>query len=486
MSLGEYLCMYLFAWSDVLWPIEAMIPNLADVLVKSAVFIKVPEILKVPEGISADIRNLKSFRTSLQDVRRVFANIPSYTIFDDHEVTDDWNMTLDLCLKLHGTPLGRRVVQSALVAYSLCQHWGNVPEQFRTSPASLPGTKLLTLLDGHNGTDYSTNSPAICSLVSVHTDTEIKGNGSVYHEPNSLIYNYVIEGLAHRVIVTDTRTFRSFPRGGAEAPDLLSPWQMDQQFKTTLPLNRRALLVVISTNAPPVETLRSATEHDWIANHVRHFPDIHDAWEIPSIALDRFIKTLSDQVPFDPSGRSGKVILLSGDVHIGFASRLHYRATNRFEDTTSQHANVVIAQLVASSFKKQTDDTIGLQREGYTYAPHWYVQSLIYPHITEYYVGWNVPPDSDLDKLGLDPVGHGVLDPRDSGIDPHDIGTRYQLRLRGARSVRLPPYDPVTLRQTPHFEYQLDYLTMTNGGGARNGHPTAPADPRRHVEGGAR
>lgn len=40
-------------------------------------------------------------------------------IYDDHEVTDDWNMTLDICLKLYGNALGRRVVKNALVAYSL-------------------------------------------------------------------------------------------------------------------------------------------------------------------------------------------------------------------------------------------------------------------------------------------------------------------------------------------------------------------------------
>ena len=75
----------------------------------------------------------------------MLANIPSYMIFDDHEVTDDWNMTRDTCKALYGHPLGLRVAQNALVAYSLCQHWGNVPEVFEGTG---PGKALLDLLDG--------------------------------------------------------------------------------------------------------------------------------------------------------------------------------------------------------------------------------------------------------------------------------------------------------------------------------------------------
>ena len=88
-------------------------------------------LLSLGGGGGAILRSVKAlFRQDLQDVRRMLANIPSYMICDDHEVTDDWNMTRDTCKSLYGRPLGLRVTQNALVAYSLCQHWGNVPEVF--------------------------------------------------------------------------------------------------------------------------------------------------------------------------------------------------------------------------------------------------------------------------------------------------------------------------------------------------------------------
>jgi len=184
MSLGEYLCMYLFAWSDAMWTTDDKMPDPAKVAFEALRYADPGEratdgLAKTLKSVTSDFQHVRTFRSTLPAVRRVLANIPSYMIFDDHEVADDWNMTLEICLDLHGTELGRRMVQNALVAYALCQHWGNCPEQFES--AGLPGTELLKFLDGKNVDQYIGNSK-IRSIVSVHTDQEIITNqGSVYH-----------------------------------------------------------------------------------------------------------------------------------------------------------------------------------------------------------------------------------------------------------------------------------------------------------------
>jgi hypothetical protein len=483
MSLGEYLCMYLFVWSDVLWPDkDTDIPNVGTVLLVSDAF--VPKVdpnsgtadkaaqarLKhIIDSSTSDSKSLLTLRASVSAVRCALANVATYMVFDDHEVTDDWNMTYDIAVKLYGTDIGRRVVQNALVAYALCQHWGNAPEQFEGPSPEAGGPGLLFFLDGRSGAEYISNSPTIAGIVGVPTLDELKLDSRVSHHVGSLTYNYTIEGRAHQVIVTDTRTYRSFPEGGGEAPELLPTTQFAAQIVNTPALRQnaidRALIVVLSTNVPPVQPIRSATEHDWIANHFAHYPDIHEAWDIPSRALDRLMKALSDKMPFDPA-RSAKVVVLSGDVHIGFASRLHYRATKRFEDSDSTHANVVVAQLVASSFKKQTDDTIGLQREGYTYAPHWYAHPLIADHETEYYVGWNVQPTGQ--SMGVWEGRWLTLDRASSVyLKPHK-------RAPGGGKVDTPPS---FLHQPPDFGYQLDYLNMTSGGIAPTGLRALPPLP---------
>jgi hypothetical protein len=468
MVLGEYLCMYLFAWSPVLWD-ASTVPLFADVVAAVRKGLGVehvpPGVLPPGDDIERHIKNLQSFAGGLTDVRRVLANVPSYMICDDHEVTDDWNMTLDICVGMYGNPLGRRVIKNGIVAYSLCQHWGNVPEQFAEADASLPGTTLLSLLDKGNAATYETNAAKIDSLVSVHTDVQIKAKGAVFHDPNSLIFNYTIEGLGHQVIVTDTRTWRSFPRGGGEAPDLLSPDQFAAQIEQIQPKTAgRALLVVISTNAPPVEPIRSATRHDWIANHAQHFPDIHEAWDLPATAFDHLMKSVTERLQVVGNERKGPVMLLSGDVHIAFASRLLYKATRRFGEAAGAPATTsVIAQLVASSLRKQTDSTLGLGTEGYTYAPHWYVKPMIGPRVEEYYAGWNVPAGGRLKAAKV------------------AVGTRFGTRfidhrpLTASGTLRID--EQVKVAIPPDYVYQLDYLVTTKSATAPHAPAPLPALP---------
>ena len=67
--------------------------------------------------------------------------------------------------------------------------------------------------------------------------------------------------------------------------------------------------------------------------------------------------------------RTGALAMISGDVHFSFATRLLYKATTRLEDVQPQPVKAVIAQLVASSFRKETGNTLGFHRDGYAFVP---------------------------------------------------------------------------------------------------------------------
>jgi hypothetical protein len=117
MTFGEYAALYLMAFSDTPWP--------ADVgeLAKDA-------------GLAGSARRrgrVESFaraRAALPAVRRVLANVPTYMIFDDHDVTDDWNLTARWRDRVRASPAGGRIVANALAAYWAFQGWGNDPGQF--------------------------------------------------------------------------------------------------------------------------------------------------------------------------------------------------------------------------------------------------------------------------------------------------------------------------------------------------------------------
>jgi hypothetical protein len=233
MSLGEYLCMYLFVWSDVLWQPDAL-PTFQDLV--NVAHTQITDLAAFAHWLGDRTKNndsdatgrhakrIELFRDSVGQVRRLMANIPSYMILDDHEVTDDWNMTRDFCKGVYGSPLGLRVVQNALAAYALCQHWGNVPEQFDAQAAPPPpGQALLGLLDGTNATRYAQQSPQMQSLLAVHdaATLEARPDHGVFHDANSLLYDFTVEGPGHQIIFTDTRTWRSFP--GTDAGSVLLP-----------------------------------------------------------------------------------------------------------------------------------------------------------------------------------------------------------------------------------------------------------------------
>lgn len=78
--------------------------------------------------------NLEGLITGNMKVRRLMANVPSYMIFDDHDVTDDWNGDETWRHRVEHSVTGKRVVANALAAYWAFQGWGNTPEVFAKHP----------------------------------------------------------------------------------------------------------------------------------------------------------------------------------------------------------------------------------------------------------------------------------------------------------------------------------------------------------------
>ncbi|SLM47431.1 conserved protein of unknown function [Nitrospira japonica] len=442
MSLGEYLSMYLFVWSDVLWP--SVMPTFDELAAEVYTLIPKEDGLSTlkRKTIQTRTERVAEFFRTLPQVRRALANIPTYMMFDDHEITDDWNMTRQFCSDVYSSDLGLRIVQNALVAYALCQHWGNAPEQFEAANSALPGTALLQLLDKGTAEQYGAHSPDILTLIGVHRINDALGLSSdydLYHdEGQSLVYNFTVEGPKHHVIFTDTRTWRSFKKD-EEGSHMLSASQLKVQIYDKRPKHgNKALLVVLSTNAPPIQPIRVASAHSGASNTFEHYPDIYEAWECPSAAFDRLLVTLTDMLPIlGETKHYGHIVVLSGDVHHSFASRLVYKAKSRFEDLEAQPATAIIAQLVTSPFKNEDNDTIGVHRDGYDFAP-WWGEPLVPPHRPEFYIG------------------------------PIDGATVY------AKNV--------FISDEPGYRYSLEYLIASNKGVSLSPRPLIPLVPTDGTE----
>jgi hypothetical protein len=75
-------------------------------------------------------KEVVTYRDGLKAVRRLMANTPTYMIFDDHDVTDDWNFSIDWIEKVKKSTVGARIVANALSAFWLFQGWGNDPKRY--------------------------------------------------------------------------------------------------------------------------------------------------------------------------------------------------------------------------------------------------------------------------------------------------------------------------------------------------------------------
>jgi hypothetical protein len=134
---AEIIAMYLLVWSDTLWP---------DIVIDKD---------GIPEKYNAifDKENeaITGFVKPLLQVRRALAHVPTYMIFDDHDVTDDWNLTRGWEQEVYGNPLSKRMIGNALIGYLLCQGWGNAPEKVTSLIQKVKASLDKQGLAAHNG-----------------------------------------------------------------------------------------------------------------------------------------------------------------------------------------------------------------------------------------------------------------------------------------------------------------------------------------------
>ena len=68
-------------------------------------------------------------------IRWLLSTVPSAMIFDDHDVIDDWNTSIDWVDEMRATDWWDRRIVGAFMAYALYQHWGNLtPDALEEDP----------------------------------------------------------------------------------------------------------------------------------------------------------------------------------------------------------------------------------------------------------------------------------------------------------------------------------------------------------------
>jgi hypothetical protein len=396
LSLAEYFAMYLLVWSPILWPEH--LPEIPDALLK----IPKNSPRSTAKAWQEEVSALESFRAHLTRVRRVLANVPTYTIFDDHDVSDDCYLNHQWCCRVFGKPLGRRVVQNAVLAYAIFQGWGNTPEQFTSGKVGeklLDATVKWSQSKGNDELAWQAiakylNMPKIdpktsLPLFKIDGDVEIL-DGDSEGDRNYLKWHYHLIDRCFEVLVLDTRTWRGYPlideSTSEEAnqyenkddvsdrlPVLLSPTAFDTQIRQCLNRTQNSnipiTIIVLPTN---IESL-------WLIDLIQRWhlcegrvfeSDVGDAWNLNKKGFARLLATM-----FECRDR---IIVLSGDIHYSSAVRINYWA----KTPGNRESSKVLAQLTSSALKNA---------EQKTYIINTKLKSLV-PELPQEWAGWHGIP----------------------------------------------------------------------------------------------
>ena len=298
-SLGEFAAMYLVAWDEANWP--ERLPDRAEKLSSGG---RGRGAARQRHQYATELAGLEAARCALPAVRRVLANVPTYMIFDDHDVTDDWNLTREWHDQVWRSLGGRRVIANALAAYWAFQGWGNAPESF--------DDQFLAAVAAGPGDDRFDRAMWSFDRWSFQVPTDPP------------------------MLVLDTRTQRTFDsrRGAAR---LLG----DTELARVRELARRAGVrppgPAIVVSATPVYGLElQERRQKFLVDKVGPYEIDFEAWHSNLQGLVDLMRLVIEELEL----RS--CVILSGDVHYG----LNVQATFAY------HGRVLsIAQLVSSGFK---------------------------------------------------------------------------------------------------------------------------------------
>lgn len=301
--------------------------------------------------------NIFSEPESLIKVRRLLANIPTYMIFDDHDVTDDWNITGYWYDKVRSSPFGRRIVSNALAAYWAFQGWGNDPDNFdsdmiasitehlnNTSDDSISGEHYDLMTWKHRGWGFSiaTNPP----IIVMDSRTQRQSDNPYY--PPQLMDRYALDWLRIEWSKLKTYDKSCHDNAGIINKDTCPILVATTPVFGFLPLEFgiRSLLrltryIEATRFIKPLEKLTH--KENYLTSRLINHLDA-EAWTSNMDGFTAFLNTVLHKMDIE------RCVFLSGDVHYSFSERCLYRSKISY---CSEKKDLNLYQLTSSSLRNE-------------------------------------------------------------------------------------------------------------------------------------
>ncbi|NWN83435.1 MAG: alkaline phosphatase family protein [Halomonas sp.] len=281
-SFAEMVAMYLLVWSPTPWELIEVAPPPLNAE-QTALF-------------HAEQAVIEHFVAGLPACARLLARLPTLMIFDDHDITDDWNLSADWERTAYGHPFSRRIIGNALFGYLLCQGWGNDPERLAEPLAE--GIQVLEAAEANGGW---LDGDALDALI----QRLLRFEGWEYQVPGE-----------PPLVVLDTRTRRWRSERNSRRPSGLMDWEALSDFQQAL-LGHPSTIIVSPAPMFGVKLIEVIQKLFTLAGK----PLMVDAenWMAHRGAASVLLNI------FRHSRTPGNYVVLSGDVHYSFAYDIRIR-----------------------------------------------------------------------------------------------------------------------------------------------------------------
>ncbi|MGH2949173.1 MAG: alkaline phosphatase D family protein, partial [Solirubrobacteraceae bacterium] len=130
-------------------------------------------------------------------IRWLLSTVPSAMIFDDHDVIDDWNTSVDWVAAMRATDWWDRRIAGGFMAYVLYQHWGNLDPD------------ALAEQDIYRRVTAAEDGGEVLRSYAIRCDREVEGAR----------WSYCRDIGATRVVMIDSRAGRILEPGGRSMVD---------------------------------------------------------------------------------------------------------------------------------------------------------------------------------------------------------------------------------------------------------------------------
>lgn len=283
VTFAEVIAMYLLAWSPTPWTLFTPEPP--------------PLSAQEQQRYAREQVHIDQFRDGLPGVARVFAHLSTLMMFDDHDITDDWNLSAQWEETAYGHPFSKRIIGNALLAYLLCQGWGNQPQVFGEL---LGQTQALTGQVQANHLDAAAQDALLEALLKFQQ------------------WHYVLP-TTPALVVLDTRTRRWRSEFTLKQPSGLLDWEALSELQQAL-LDHPSAIIVSPAPVFGVKLIETVQKvFSWCG-----FPLLVDAenWMAHRGAAQVILNI------FRHSRTPGNYVILSGDVHYSFVYQVLIRHRN--------------------------------------------------------------------------------------------------------------------------------------------------------------